>query len=167
MLCLLLPACSGSMQSRPVMGDRAITPQLAVQEITKLGALVVEWGGVIVETHNLETSSEIQIIAYPLQDNGKPDLDEPPGGRFIAVSPDYVESADYRKGRSITLSGALLGIRQGKVGLADYEFPLLQPNEMQLWPLPSKSESSSRWHFGFGVGSGGRSRGSIGIGIGL
>ncbi len=166
-LCLLLSACSGSMQTRPVMGDRSISPAEAAQDITRLKSVVVEWGGVIVETHNLETSSEIQIIAYPLEDDGKPDLDKPPSGRFIAVSQGYRESVDYKKGRTITLSGAVLGIRQGKVGKADYNFPLVQPNEMQLWPLPSSSDSSSRWHFGFGIGSGGGSHGSIGIGIGL
>jgi outer membrane lipoprotein len=102
------------MQSRPVMGDRSISPGEAAQDITRFKSVTVEWGGVIVETRNLETSSEIQIIAYPLQDNGKPDLDEPPTGRFIAVSQGYLETADYKKGRAITLSGALLGIRQSQ-----------------------------------------------------
>ncbi len=167
LLCLLLVACSGSMPSRPIMGDRSISPQAAAEEITRTESLVIEWGGVIVETQNLEASSEIQIIAYPLRDNGKPDLDEPPIGRFIAINQGYLEYADYRKGRTITLSGSVAGIRQGKVGEADYSFPLLEPVEMQLWPLETASESQSRWRFGIGVGSGGRSHGSIGIGIGL
>lgn len=166
MLCLILSACSGSMQSRPIMGDRSISPLEAAQEIPQDKSVVVEWGGVIVETHNKESSTEVQVIAYPLKDNGRPDLDAPPTGRFIAVSPGYLETADYTKERTITLSGTLLGLRQGKVGEADYSFPLLNPNEMQLWPLESASKPKSRWRFGIGVGTGG-SRGSIGIGLGL
>lgn len=148
------------------MGDRTISPREAVRDIPQDEALVLEWGGVIVETLNKENSTEIQIIAYPLQDNGKPDLDAPPAGRFIAIQQGYLETADYRQGRRITLSGTLLGLRDGKVGEADYRFPLVNPNEMQLWPQEASAEPKSRWHFGIGVGSGG-SRGSIGVGIGL
>ena len=155
------------MQSRPVMGERSISPREVAQDITQIKSVVVEWGGVIVETSNLETSTEIQIIAYPLKDNGRPDLDESPTGRFIAASQGYLETADYTKGRRITLSGTVSGIRQGKVGEADYTFPLVTPKELQLWPSQTTSNSKTRLHFGFGAGSGGRSGGSIGIGIGL
>lgn len=167
LLCLILSACSGSMQSRPVMGERSISPGKAAQDITQLKSVVIEWGGVIVETTNLETSTEIQILAYPLKENGQPNLNESPTGRFIAASQGYLESADYTKGRSITLSGTVSGIRQGKVGKADYSFPLVDPDEMQLWPVQTTPDSKSRLHFGIGLGSGGRSSGSIGIGIGL
>lgn len=162
---LALTACGG-LQNRQVMGDRSLTPLKVAQALPEDNTLVVEWGGVIVETRNLESTTEIQVIAYPLRKNGKPDLDDPPVGRFIAISEGYLESADYSKGRTLTLSGTLLGLRKDKVGEADYTFPLLKPLEIELWPPEKPTEPKSRWHFGIGVGTGG-SRGSIGVGIGL
>jgi outer membrane lipoprotein len=166
LICLALAACS-STPSRQVMGKRDITPAQAVKQFDRLKTEVLEWGGVIVESRNLEETTEIQIIAYPLQKSGRPDLDKAPISRFIAVSPGYLETADYSKGRSITLSGTLLGIRDGKVGDADYRFPLIKPNEMQLWPVETSTETDPRVRFGIGVGTGVRTHGSIGIGIGF
>lgn len=166
LLCLLVVACS-STPSRKVMGERDITPEKAVQEFEQLKQTTIEWGGVIVEAKNLEDATEIQIIAYPLTKNGQPNLDKSPTGRFFAVNPGYLETADYAKGRSITLSGTLLEIREGKVGEADYRFPLLKPNEMQLWPIEIETNTEPRMHFGIGVGTGVRTHGSIGIGIGF
>jgi outer membrane lipoprotein len=165
-LLLLLSACSTTIQ-RPVMGERDITPQMAVQDPDPLHGKVIEWGGAVVEAHNLRDTTELQILAYPLKKNGQPDLDKSPTGRFIAVSKGYLETADYKRGRQVTMSGVLKGIRRGKVGEHDYLFPVLELNELLLWPLPSRSSSRTGVHFGFGAGSGGWSGGSIGIGIGF
>lgn len=166
-LALMLSACNGSIETRPVMGDRSITPKEATHGWQELNETIIEWGGTLVDWHNLETTSEFQIIAYPLKKNGLPDLRAPPNGRFIASLEGYVETAEYTKGQRVTLSGRITGIRRGKVGEADYGFPLLQSDTMQLWPLESTSRSNSRINFGLGVGSGGHSRGSIGIGFGF
>ena len=166
MFLLLVSACSTTVQ-RPVMGERNITPKMAVQDPDSLQAKVLEWGGAIVESRNLPDSTELQILAYPLQSNGQPDLDQSPTGRFIAVAKGYLETADYQTGRQVTMSGKLKGIRPGKVGEADYRFPVLQLDELLLWPLPSQSSTRTGVGFSFGAGSGGWSGGSIGIGIGF
>ena len=166
MLLLLLSACSTTVQ-RPVMGERDITPKMAVQDPDRLQDKVIEWGGAIVNVRNLRDTTELQILAYPLRKNGQPDLDKSPAGRFIAVAKGYLETADYKPGRQVTMSGRLKAIRRGKVGEADYLFPVLELNELLLWPLPSESTPRTGVHFGFGAGSGGWSGGSIGIGIGF
>jgi len=166
MFLLLLSACSTTVQ-RPVMGERDVTPRMALQDPDSLQSKVLEWGGAIVESRNLPDTTELQILAYPLTKNGRPDLDESPTGRFIAVAKGYLEPADYQTGRQVTLSGTLDGIRKGKVGEADYLFPVLRLNELMLWPQPSGSTPRTGVHFGFGAGSGGWSGGSIGIGIGF
>jgi outer membrane lipoprotein len=166
MVLLLLSACATSGQ-RPVMGERDITPKMAVEDPDRLQAKVIEWGGAIVEARNLQDTTEFQILAYPLKKNGQPDLGESPTGRFIAVAKGYLETADYQTGRQLTLSGRLKGVRLGKVGAADYRFPVLQLDELLLWPLPSRSSTRTGVGFSFGAGSGGWSGGSIGIGIGF
>ena len=165
-LTLLLGACATTIH-RSVMGERGIPPKEVAQHPDSVSNRVFEWGGVIVEPKNLRDSTELQILAYPLRKDGAPNLDKNPTGRFIAKAKGYLEPADYAAGRQVTLSGHLKEIRIGKVGQADYAFPVLEADEILLWPLPKEDTSRTGVHFGFGAGSGGWSGGSIGIGIGF
>jgi len=162
---LLLAGCATT--TRPIAGDRSITPsQVAIGEVPQDGRRVA-WGGVIVAATNLESSTELEILAYPLRSDGSPDLDAAPTGRFIARAKGYLETAEYAAGRRITIAGPLAGIRRGRVGEADYLFPLVQADELQLWRKQARSYPRSQLHFGVGVGSGGHTSGSVGIGVGL
>jgi outer membrane lipoprotein len=166
LLLLLLTACSTTVK-RPVMGERGITPQMVVQDSGRVQNIVLEWGGAIVDSHNLPDTTEFQILAFPLRNNGQPNTGASPTGRFIAVVKGYQETADYPTGRQVTLSGRLQGIRQGKVGEAAYRFPVLEANEIMRWPITGQSSGRSAVRFGIGAGSGSWSGGSIGIGIGF
>ncbi len=147
--------------------ERGITPEQAVSQEIGETSTPLQWGGVIMETRNLSEATELQVLAYPLNDDGRPDVSEPPTGRFIAQQPGYLESADYRKGRQVTATGPLREKRPGKVGEAAYTFPVLQADELVLWPEQSERKAHPRVNFGLGVGSGGRSWGGVGIGIGF
>lgn len=163
---LLLVACS----STPKVADDADRNTTPVQAATADPPLLdqrLQWGGVIVSTQNLPENTELQILAYPLKTNGRPDVTAAPNGRFIAQHPGYLESADYAAGRQLTATGALSEIRQGEVGEAAYRFPILQADELVLWPRESEGETKPRVNFGIGVGSGGRSWGGVGIGVGF
>lgn len=148
------------------MGERSPSPS-EVAAVSALPAAVLEWGGVIVDTQNLPERTELQVIAYPLGRSGRPNLDEAPMGRFIAVTPGYLETAEYHKGRQVTLSGKVSGIRQGSVGEAEYLFPIIETAEIQLWPLEAGKAGRTSIHFGIGTGFGVGSGGSIGIGVGF
>ncbi len=162
---LLLIGCATSPKVAE-NAERAITPtQAASTEVTTQKP--IQWGGVIVETSNLAETTELQILAYPLKSNGRPDVSASPTGRFIAQKTGYLESVDYRKGRQVTATGSLADRREGQVGEATYTFPVLQADELVLWPEQSERQTSPRVNFGLGVGSGGRSWGGVGIGIGF
>lgn len=147
--------------------ERGITPSQAASDEASTAGKTLQWGGVIVETSNLNEATELQILAYPLKSNGRPDVSASPSGRFIASRSGYLESVDYSKGRQVTATGRLLERREGQVGEADYTFPVLQADELVLWPEQSERQASPRVNFGLGVGSGGRSWGGVGIGIGF
>lgn len=147
--------------------ERGVTPSQAAAGKSGIGDKPLQWGGVIVETRNLPKVTELEILAYPLKSNGRPDLSAPPNGRFIARRPGYLEPVDYRKGRQITATGSLAERRTGQVGEAAYTFPILSADELVLWPEQNDRKASPRVNFGLGVGSGGRSWGGVGIGIGF
>ena len=90
-----------------------------------------------------------------------------PEGRFIAKKAGYLETVDYAKGRQVTVTGNFSRVRSGEVGETPYEFPILDADEIVLWPDEGERTTKPRVNFGFGVGSGGRSWGGVGIGIGF
>jgi len=168
---LLALALLGGCATSPKVAEnaeRGITPTQAAEAQTLPSAEPpLQWGGVIVETSNLADTSELQILAYPLKSDGRPDLSAAPTGRFIARQTGYLESVDYRKGRQVTATGPVTEKRNGQVGEATYTFPVMLTEQLVLWPEESTREAKPRVNFGVGVGSGGRSWGGVGIGIGF
>ncbi len=162
-----LIALAGCASSPKVASDvdRSLTPKEAATAPGDVKRL--QWGGVIIDTQNLNDMTELQVLAYPLKSNGRPDVEASPEGRFIAQQAGYLESVDYAKGRQVTVTGNFSQVRSGKVGSSSYEFPLLVADEIVLWPKPQTRKAEPRVNFGFGVGSGGRSWGGVGIGIGF
>lgn len=156
----LLQACSG----QPVMsaGDRSITPQQAASMQPAAHHSPLQWGGVIIETRNLRETTEIQILAYPLDEHGRPDTDGSTIGRFIAQQPGYLEGVEYGVGREVTARGRFSAVRQGRVADSDYQFPILLSDEITLWPHRTP-RAKPRIHFGFGASSGSGGFGGIGI----
>ena len=111
------------------------------------------WGGKILDVRNLETTTEVQIVAYPMDDAQRPDQRAPTQGRFIIVLPGYVEPLDYPAGRFVTVRGRASGTRVGHVDDHDYVFPLVGDATVHLWPVNFPYERG-RVSLGIGVGVG-------------
>ncbi len=109
------------------------------------------WGGEILAVENLQQTTELTIISYPLDRNEKPNYKKQSTGRFIASYPGFLEPTDYRTGQSITIIGTLQKFRDGKVAQADYQFPVLSADRMQLH---AKASKGYRLPFTIGIGIG-------------
>lgn len=132
--------------------DTGVTPQQAANDLPRLLGRDIAWGGKIAATKNLKDKTEIEAVAYPLDSGNRPDEDAKPIGRFIVVHPGYLEAADYAPGRLITVVGRVNEVRQGKVGEAQYIYPVIRTEALQLWPRPDAARNEPRIHFGVGVG---------------
>jgi len=113
----------------------------------------VLWGGKILDVRNLETTTEVQIVGYPIDDAQRPDQRAQTIGRFILVLPGYVEALDYPAGRFVTLRGRVDGTRVGHIDDSDYVFPLVDDANVHLWSVNFPYERG-RVSFGFGLGVG-------------
>lgn len=133
--------------------DRALTPTRAAADIGASRGHRVRWGGVIINATNLKDSTQLEVLAYPLDRNGRPRRAENPLGRFLAFKEGYLETVDYAPGRLITLTGPVQDTRIRKLGEADYTYPVLLADEMRLWENKPPREEP-RFHFGIGVGVG-------------
>jgi outer membrane lipoprotein len=147
---LLLAGCA----TRFDIGDAdpATLPEQAATDPGRVRDKSVAWGGLIVSTRNLADHTQLEILAYPLDARGRPDRDARPGGRFIALHIGYLETADYKEGRLVTVVGTVTETRTGSVGEARYVYPVVKVSRLQLWPTPEQEAAQPQFHFGVGVG---------------
>ena len=160
---MLLSACAGSPDYANYGAVGALTPQ-RVSARPQLGVgKQVLWGGIIMKTVNLKDSTQIEVLAFPLDSRERPKPDQPPLGRFIFEKRGYLEPASYASQRQITVRGTVTGTLPGRVGESDYNYPLVTPHQHTLWP-EYRGGTGGNIRFGIGVGTDG-SWGGMGIGF--
>jgi outer membrane lipoprotein len=114
----------------------------------------VEWGGVIVGTHNLADQTQIQVLGYPLDGGGRPDLTATPHGRFLVLRSGFLEPRVYAPGRHLTVYGPIEAMVPGRIGQAAYLYPKVRAEQLQLWPRSGQGITPSNVQFGIGIGIG-------------
>ena len=142
---------------------------LAVQPKAHAKGAALTWGGVVIEVRNLRDRTILEVLSYPLTNDGRPDTGEPSQGRFLADRRGFLEPRDYAPGRVVTVTGPLLGYQDGTVAGAGYRFPAVSADELRLWneATPQSSGIGSRnprVGVGVNVGSGG---GGVGVSVGF
>ena len=168
LLILLLASGCAPLAPRETGSATAPTPRQVAALGIPDGVRDVRWGGSIIGIKNMRHNTEIEIVSYPISSQGEPDTGEAPQGRFIAVQAGYLEPLNYAPGRRVTVQGTLEKTRLGRVGEADYLFPVVEISTIRLWPKPDTGNRLGPvFNFGFGVGSGGRTSGGVGVGIGF
>ncbi len=151
---LTVAACAPAPIYKTTPQVVAATPQQVAQTPERFGGGDVIWGGRIVQVVNLADHSEIELLAYPLDSSQRPKANDSGNGRFIALLPGYAEPLDYPAGAMMTVSGKLGGSRAGKVGEADYVFPLVSAAQSHVWTPEEMTKGRSNIRFGVGLGVG-------------
>lgn len=161
MVCLLVPAaalalgaCAPAPIYKPAPNAVAAVPFQVAQSPERFANGNVIWGGRVVAVDNLADHSEIEVLAYPLDGSQRPKVGDSGNGRFIAVVKGFVEPMAYPNGALITVSGTLAGSRAGKVGEANYVFPLVNVTQSHIWTADEMRSGRSNVHFGVGLGVG-------------
>jgi len=151
---LTLAACAPAPIYKTSAAAVVATPAQVAQTPERYNGNEVVWGGRIVHVSNFADHSEIELLGYPLDSSQRPRANDSGGGRFIAVLHGYVEPLDYPAGALMTVDGKLNGTRAGKVGEADYMFPLVDVTQSHVWTPEEMSKGRSNFRFGVGVGVG-------------
>lgn len=147
---MLLAACASAPSFDVKNVNTSVTPNEAVPKISTLQGSRVLWGGVILNSKNLETGTHLEILAYPLNGRHRPRVDRDSVGRFIVEHSSYLETVDYAPGRELSLIGVVAGTKEGKIDAATTIYPAVTAEQMHLWPKDS-GNSEPRFNFGFGV----------------
>lgn len=122
--------------------------QVAANPAAHVGAVLLV-SGTIIEVKNLQEGTRLEILQFPTGSRDRPRTNQPSGGRFLVLAPDYLESAIYRQGRAMTLVGEIQGQRVLPLGQTTYSYPLLVPRELYLW---SEDYDVPRFSIGLGIG---------------
>ena len=154
LLALALAACAPAPIYKNVPNAVVAVPSQVAQSPEHFAGNEVIWGGRIVQVQNFADHSEVELLAYPLDSSQRPKANDSGNGRFIAVMPGYVEPLSYPPGALMTVNGKLNGSRAGKVGEADYVFPLVVAVQSHVWTPAEMEKGRNNIHFGVGVGVG-------------
>lgn len=109
----------------------------------------VMFGGVIAASRTgKDGKTYLEIVQKPADRQGRPYQTDESGGRFMAVSNQFLDPAIYRRGRIVTVVGEVIGESVKPLDEITYRYPLLAAEAMHLWE-PSYGPSYS---VGVGVG---------------
>lgn len=78
------------------------------------------------------------MVNLPIENNGKPDINVEPEGRFVAYIDGFVDPVTYSKGRLVSILGTSDGYELGKVGDYEYRFPVMKASGYHLWQIKEK-----------------------------
>lgn len=114
--------------------------QVQTNPKTTRGATVI-WGGRIIKTINGTNGGEVYVLQLPLNRREQPTSDDTKsGGRFIAVSPEFLDPAAYPPGRLITVAGQLDGVRDRYVDNLLYAYPVVQIRQSHRWASQQRDD---------------------------
>lgn len=150
----LAAGCATAPHSLDIRGvNPQLTPGMVLSDPAAGRGQKVLWGGVIVTSRNLKDVTQLEVLAYPLDEHSSlPDVAAAPRERFLAVHTGYLETADYAPGRLVTAVGPVQETREGKVGEAKYVYPVIAASQIYLWPKETRPDSKPQMHFGIGIG---------------
>lgn len=127
----------------------------------------VRWGGSIASVENKNEETWLEIVASPLDGQGRPRYDDRSMGRFIARVPGFLDPQVYAGGRSVTVYGEVESRIVRPIGEYPYTYPLVRSLNYQFWQERDDyryARPRTGVHFGFHHGF--RHR-SAGFGFGL
>lgn len=130
-----------------------ITPIDVQQSPGSFDGAEILWGGRIVSVENLEGSTRVEVIAYPLNRAQQPVPDADSIGRFMLFVPGFAEPVDYAPGRHLTAQGVVSGTWQGLVEGQNYPFPVVRVSAVNIWPWGFMLDSQPQISIGIGIGS--------------
>ena len=149
---LQLSGC-GSVLSRTTIDqvDPKLSPETVLNNPKAFIGQAILIGGTILSAENLQEGTLVEVLTYPTDRRGEPELSEPAWGRFLILYPGYLDTLIYEQGRRIVAAGRVIGERTTETGEATRAFPLLRPLEIKLL---SEYDTGPRIGIGLGVGFG-------------
>ena len=115
----------------PIPGAPEI--QRVRQDIAAFAGSRVRWGGTIAAVENQPNESLVEVVARPLERDGRPRVTDATGGRFLARVAGFLDPAIYSEGRQFTVTGVVDGAVSRPIGEYPYQYPVVRAEAHYLW----------------------------------
>jgi outer membrane lipoprotein len=131
---LALLALAGCVSiPKPLQGDFA--PIIPAESVARdATGQAVRWGGTLAAVEPLVGETCFQVVGRPLDERSRPIESDRGDGRFIACRQGFYEPQIFAQGRSITVTGRIVGYEMRLVGEYDYRQPKVAADVIYLWP---------------------------------
>jgi len=145
---IFLGACSSHIPL-PIRQNLPEAPDLqsTQQQTEAYKAHKVRWGGMITRIENRQSHSQLEIIALPLDSEGRPQQSDQSPGRFIALVDQFLEPEVYSPERMLTIVGTLQTTETRKIGEFPYVYPVIQVEHYYLWPIRQQPAYRDDWRY--------------------
>jgi outer membrane lipoprotein len=130
-LLLALGGCASI--PKPLQGNFAPLDPVAAAQRDATGESV-RWGGTLAVVEPLAGQTCFQIVGRPLAGSSRPTTSDRAEGRFIACRQGFYEPQVFAQGRSVTVTGRVIGYETRRVGEYDYRQPRVAADVIYLWP---------------------------------
>jgi outer membrane lipoprotein len=143
---LLLQGCTYAIS--PEMSarvDKTISFEMIQADPDTFKGKLVLLGGTIAMTVNSEQGTVIEVVQKPLDYWGKPKRTDRTGGRFLMISPRYLDAMIFAPGREITVAAEVAGTRNKALDEMDYSYPVVIARELKLWERERQSWDKPQW----------------------
>ncbi len=153
LLVAALLLCAGCARPFPSRITDQVDKRVSFADLQKnpgsyKGNWVMFAGVIVASVTEKDGSTSLEVVQKPADSQGRPLRTDESGGRFIAVSKQFLDPAVYRGGRVITVVGEVIGDSVRPLGEMSYRYPLLAVEALHLW------EPSYGPRIGIGVGVG-------------
>lgn len=129
----LLVGCASYPKQVQIADNVALVSyEEAVQVGSNFGT--ARWSGVVASVANQQNRTRLEIVYFPSQANGRPQISDQTQGRFVAYVNGFLDPLVYQQGKSVTVLGELTQQEQGKVHEYDYLYPVIGNAKVYLWP---------------------------------
>ncbi len=158
-ICIYLLSCAGATIYHKWEDklDKEVTFSQIIENPQGYKGRTVYLGGTIINTLNIETGTQIEVLQKSLDSRMKPEETDRSEGRFLIMYHSYLDPAIYAPKRDIVVVGEISGAESKPLGEIEYQYPIITAQEVELIKQTSPKTRSS---FGIGLGIGG-----FGIGV--
>lgn len=115
------------------------------QDPTAFKGRLVILGGKVAQTQNQKNATVLEIVQRPLGSGERPQSTNESGGRFLAVTPKFLDPTIYKRGRLVTVVGRLSGVQPGTIGKRNYSYPVVSISQIHLWQPESSVGADADW----------------------
>ncbi len=153
LLVAVIALCAGCARPFPSRITDQVDKRVSFADLHKdprsyKGKWVMFAGVIVASITENDGSTYLEIVQKPADNDGRPLRTDESGGRFIAVSKQFLDPAVYQGGRVITVVGEVIGDSVRPLGGMSYRYPLLAVEALHLW----EPSYGPRYHIGVGVG---------------